>query len=89
MFYSIFRQEVAGAYSPVEIPNEVAFGYGAWFLVAVFLCRLVSNPALIPYFLATVLTGGLFLLLTLWLMLLPKGRPRPRFLGYVTTPLQQ
>lgn len=75
IFYSIFRQEVAGAYSPDEIPRKpVLFGYGAWLLVAVFLCRLVTN---LVYVLGRCI----------WSKCKPDKRTYARFVGYSTTPL--
>ena len=47
MFYSIFTNEVAGAYAAapeVDQNNwQVSFGVGAWFLPIAFLCRLLCS----------------------------------------------
>jgi hypothetical protein len=71
MFYSIFRNEVAGAYAaaPGIDPKywPVSFGLGVWLLASAFVCRLLSNPilfiVLVTILLAAVLFPILFLLL--------------------------
>jgi hypothetical protein len=70
MCYSIFRNEVAGAYAaaPGVDPKywPVSFGLGVWLLASAFVCRLLSNPILFIVFvtilLAAVLLPILFLL---------------------------
>ncbi|KAH8586346.1 hypothetical protein B0O99DRAFT_72994 [Bisporella sp. PMI_857] len=60
IFYSIFRNEIAGAYAatPTLDSNSwpVHFGLGAWLLVGAFGCRLLSNPILFIGFVALLLS---------------------------------
>jgi hypothetical protein len=59
MIYSIFRNEIAGAYAatpnvdPINWP--VSFGLGAWLLAGAFGCRLLSNPILFIGFVVLLL----------------------------------
>jgi hypothetical protein len=59
MFYSIFRNEIAGAYAatPNVDPKDwpVSFGLGAWLLAGAFGCRLLSNPILFIGFVSILL----------------------------------
>jgi len=69
MFYSIFRNEVAGAYAaaPEVDPKywPVSFGLGAWLLAGAFVCRLLSGPipfiAFVAILLATVFIANFVL----------------------------
>jgi hypothetical protein len=71
MFYSIFKNEVAGAYTaaPQVDPKHwpVSFGLGGGLLAIAFVCRLLSNPILFIVFvtilLAAVLLPILFVLM--------------------------
>lgn len=64
MCYSIFRNEIAGAYAAApEIDPKywpISFGLGTWLLASAFVCRLLSNPILFIVY-VTILLGVILL----------------------------